>query len=415
MDGRDEDEPDRASPGEQHAESDDRSGIGGFARGALDLAIELSPVGDIRTLLDPEASKVDQLIAGVSLVGTFIPFAGPIIKAGATALKVGKTARKTEKAADELNAANKTGSKAPRVGDEQPPTADGRPCRGASCSSGKCFAAGTLVHTELGLRPIEEVREGELLWSRDEQTGSVALRPVLQRIVTPDRALLRIELRSAEGVSEELRVTPPHPFWTERGWVAAESLALEERVLLVSGDWAVVAAAEELEQGETVYNFEVDEFHTYFAGSVGVWVHNGGPKEECPAWVQHSRDGPIREYDPAEISGDLAKGSRVETPSGPGRVVSRGEPPNSSDVRHPQGKNGRARDPFHGAKPDVPIGIQLEGTGQIPALQRNPNLKGVNVQRLLDTTPRQLRDTLPPKVYKTVMKHFEGRDLRHGN
>lgn len=39
-----------------------------------------------------------------------------------------------------------------------------------------CFAAGTLVHTENGLRPIEEVKKGDLVWSRDEATGEIALR-----------------------------------------------------------------------------------------------------------------------------------------------------------------------------------------------------------------------------------------------
>ncbi|MDF3821240.1 polymorphic toxin-type HINT domain-containing protein, partial [Leptospira sp. 96542] len=51
---------------------------------------------------------------------------------------------------------------------------------------------------------------------------------------------------------------------------------------LVSGDVALSADGRELvitditidERAETVYNFEVEEYHTYFVGEIGVWVHN---------------------------------------------------------------------------------------------------------------------------------------------
>lgn len=50
----------------------------------------------------------------------------------------------------------------------------------------------------------------------------------------------------------------------------------------VSGDMALSAEGARLQivsididdRAETVYNFEVEEYHTYFVGEVGVWVHN---------------------------------------------------------------------------------------------------------------------------------------------
>lgn len=51
-------------------------------------------------------------------------------------------------------------------------------------------------------------------------------------------------------------------------------------------------------------------------------------------WVQHGREaGPIREYRPEEVQGTPEVGSRVSTSNGRGTVVSRGDPPNRSDVR----------------------------------------------------------------------------------
>ena len=41
-----------------------------------------------------------------------------------------------------------------------------------------CFAAGTLVQTDQGLRAIETIRAGEMVLSRDDKTGQTAYRRV---------------------------------------------------------------------------------------------------------------------------------------------------------------------------------------------------------------------------------------------
>jgi hypothetical protein len=70
--------------------------------------------------------------------------------------------------------------------------------------------------------------------------------------------------------------------------------------------------------------------------------------------------------------------------------------------------------PFKGIDPDKRIQDLLKGKGQIPALLRNKNLKGVDTQGLLSKTLKEAKDLLNKKQFKTLMKHFEGRDLRHG-
>ena len=40
-----------------------------------------------------------------------------------------------------------------------------------------------------------------------------------------------------------------------------------------------VSAAQSLAQGATVYNLEVDGFHTYFVGRAHAWVHNQNQKQ----------------------------------------------------------------------------------------------------------------------------------------
>jgi hypothetical protein len=76
-----------------------------------------------------------------------------------------------------------------------------------------------------------------------------------------------------------LRATTGHPFWvTGRGWVPAAELATSEVLWSPSGEPIHLASSPSNELTyETVYNFDVAEYHTYFVGHHGVWVHNAGP------------------------------------------------------------------------------------------------------------------------------------------
>lgn len=153
-------------------------------------------------------------------------------------------------------------------------------CRGGSCTRpGQCFAAGTQVLTATGDRAIETIEVGDQVWSRDEQTGAMALRTVLQTFVTESAPVLQLELRGAL-YSESLTVTPNHPVWVEeRGWVAAGELGETELLWSPEGALAAHAGASWGARAK-VYNFEVDEYHTYFVGTQHAWVHNA-PAEDC--------------------------------------------------------------------------------------------------------------------------------------
>jgi len=41
-----------------------------------------------------------------------------------------------------------------------------------------CFPAGTLVATESGHKPIEQIKVGDLVWAQSDKTGKVDLRRV---------------------------------------------------------------------------------------------------------------------------------------------------------------------------------------------------------------------------------------------
>ena len=138
--------------------------------------------------------------------------------------------------------------------------------------SSYCFVAGTLVETPSGLRSIEQIAKGDLVISRDEETGMLVTKHVIQTFVTPEMPLVEVGLR---GTFEPIRATLGHPFFTlDRGWVMAQNLQPEEPLMDERGEPIYVQRVQRLTTTATVYNFEVEDSHTYFVGSARVWVHN---------------------------------------------------------------------------------------------------------------------------------------------
>ncbi|MEM1060433.1 MAG: polymorphic toxin-type HINT domain-containing protein, partial [Verrucomicrobiota bacterium] len=154
-----------------------------------------------------------------------------------------------------------------------------------------CFVAGTLIHTHDGLVAIENIQPGMWVLSRDPSTQELDYKQVVQTFVTHPTRLYHLCYRTREGDggnenSELVSCTGEHPFWVEekQSFVPTEELQIGNTFLLGNETTAVLESiqVEEAPIGEnfTTYNFEVADFHTYFVGNKGVWVHNHG-KSPC--------------------------------------------------------------------------------------------------------------------------------------
>ena len=139
-------------------------------------------------------------------------------------------------------------------------------------TSNYCFVAGTLVQTEDGSKPIEEIEVGDRVWAWDEETGEIALKPVLETYVNETDELIHVFVNGEEIVS-----TPGHPFYSPvKGWTDAVHLRAGDILVLVNGEYVVVEKVQHeiLEAPINVYNFNVEGFHTYYVSRIGVLVHN---------------------------------------------------------------------------------------------------------------------------------------------
>jgi Pretoxin HINT domain len=136
-----------------------------------------------------------------------------------------------------------------------------------------CFARGTLVWTPAGLRPIEEIRVGDLVQAWDPESATLVQRRVLQ--VFHNRTLHFYEIAWGDA---KVEATGRHRFWVEdRGeWIAAKNLVPGMQCRLPDGRTLEITSVRRRDAvDEETFNFQVDEVANYFVGP-GVLVHNQG-------------------------------------------------------------------------------------------------------------------------------------------
>ena len=133
-----------------------------------------------------------------------------------------------------------------------------------------CFVAGTMVATENGQKPIEDIKEGDLVWSENVQTGEVGLRKVLRTFIHSVSNILNLVV-----ADETIQTTDTHPFWVvEKGWKQGAELQADDVLLTMDGRMLQIQKLEHRQGDFTVYNIEVEDFHTYFVSHERVLVHN---------------------------------------------------------------------------------------------------------------------------------------------
>jgi hypothetical protein len=131
-----------------------------------------------------------------------------------------------------------------------------------------CFGAGTLVHSLFGPRPIEEIRVGDRLLSRDTESGALSYQPVLVVHHNPPSKTLRITLADEVIVSSTF-----HRFWhAGRGWAMARDLQPGDTLRTLNGLARVVAVEED--QVQPVFNLDVARNRTFFVGQGATLVHD---------------------------------------------------------------------------------------------------------------------------------------------
>lgn len=225
------------------------------------------------------------------------------------------------------------------------------------------FVAGTLVHTDKGLVPIEQIKVGDMVLSKHESgEGEQAYKPITNVFKSENVPILQMSYYDALNPMDDLKakllyLTEGHLIWVVtdendnviNDWMPAQNIVGGSKVILKAGVLAYVDGKQEVwstinknvayvndlmeedpeivvdfsdekiqsyhvaeyfsgmtsqfsdetlvfddkteviknyldfvESGDdfdsqayraTVYNFEVADYHTYFVGDGGIWVH----------------------------------------------------------------------------------------------------------------------------------------------
>jgi len=167
----------------------------------------------------------------------------------------------------------------PKISGTTNPSAKGTKRRSSGKRSGKnssdidtcssSFVAGTEVATAQGEKAIEEIAVGDTVLAYNEERGEEGEYPVTHLFtrIAPESIAVTVG-------EEEIVTTPEHEFYTANGWVEAQDLAIGDTLVRLGGKTATVIDLEPHEDSTRVYNFEVDEAHTYYVSAERVIVHN---------------------------------------------------------------------------------------------------------------------------------------------
>lgn len=218
---------------------------------AFDTVFDLLSLGS--SIIDVIANPYDPW-AWAGLAGDVVDVAVPFVTGVGELTRAAKVAKETAEVVDDAHAALKTVSKL----DDMVPI--------------DCFVEGTLISVEDGYKVIEDITAGDYVWAWDEETGEIALKRVLETYINSTDELVHVFVNG-----EEIITTPSHPFYSPvKGWTNAAKLHSGDILVLVNGEYAVVENTqyEILDKPVAIYNFQVEDFHTYYVAESSILVHN---------------------------------------------------------------------------------------------------------------------------------------------
>lgn len=118
---------------------------------------------------------------------------------------------------------------------------------------------------------IEDIQVGDYVLSREEHGDKIALRRVVEVYRRTSLHLRHLTFESEDGTTQSLQTTDEHPFWnvTKHSWIEAGHFVVGDCVTTPHGYEQRLIATDRSEHpaGVSVFNFQVEGWHTYFVAT----------------------------------------------------------------------------------------------------------------------------------------------------
>ena len=136
-----------------------------------------------------------------------------------------------------------------------------------------CFPAETKILTNFGYKNIENIKRNDIVYSYNEKTNKVELNNVVKTFIHEDTEIYEIYIND-----EIIKVTPHHRFYVKRNnkfeWLEVKDLTLTDKLFNDNKELININKIEQKKETNVVYNFEVQNNHTYFVSNKNILVHN---------------------------------------------------------------------------------------------------------------------------------------------
>lgn len=165
-----------------------------------------------------------------------------------------------------------------------------------SAIKGGCFVAGTLVAVESGFKEIQDIKPGEKVWSFELSVSQWQLKPAEKTSVKRYEG----DVITIEAGGESVEATGNHPIWVIDGthldsrpaltsfqvpapeqssssmgrWVQARFVKAGDTLLSRTGQFVQVDEITTRAAKLSVYNLQIEGYHTYAVSRNALLVHN---------------------------------------------------------------------------------------------------------------------------------------------
>jgi uncharacterized protein YfaS (alpha-2-macroglobulin family) len=128
-----------------------------------------------------------------------------------------------------------------------------------------CFVAGTSILTPSGSSPIEKLKIGDSVLTREGEHDS-------DLISAKIKAIHKVTVPGYLIINHTLKLTPEHILWVNDSWTMAGNIQIGNTLTNSAGEKETVQSIEWQGGAVDVYNLEIERYHTFFAENL--WVHN---------------------------------------------------------------------------------------------------------------------------------------------